>query len=122
VKGFEQNKVGGCLEVHHNMQCEEWGWALLPLFLLSGSINGMKLLTKGRKDYFGERTTWGKLLLKSLEPRTFITPSWGLFRAIPNDNCRPDNIPMPISTLPVQNEDCSSATRGGRPRVFDMKE
>jgi hypothetical protein len=29
---------------------------------------------------------------------------------------------MPISTLPVQNEDCSSTTRGGRPRMFDMKE
>jgi hypothetical protein len=29
---------------------------------------------------------------------------------------------MPISTLPVQNEDCNNATRGRRPRIFDMKE
>jgi hypothetical protein len=115
-------KVGGCLEAHHNMQCKEWGWALLPLFLLSGSINGMRLLTKVRKDDFGEMAIWGKPLLKSLKPRTFTTSSWDLFRAIPNDDCRPDNTPMPISTPPVQNEDCSSATRGGRPRMFDMKE
>ena len=31
---FEQNKVGRCLEVYHNMQCEECGWALLPPFFL----------------------------------------------------------------------------------------
>jgi hypothetical protein len=33
-EGFEQNKVGRCLEVYHNMKCEECGWALLPHFLL----------------------------------------------------------------------------------------
>jgi hypothetical protein len=29
---------------------------------------------------------------------------------------------MPISILSVKNEDCSRTTRGGRPRIFDMKE
>ena len=28
---------------------------------------------------------------------------------------------MPISSLPVQNEDCSSTTRGGRPRIHEGK-
>jgi hypothetical protein len=60
-------------------------------------------------------------LLKRPRTRTFTPPSWDLFRAIQNDNCRPENIPMPISTLPVQNEGCSSTTRRGRPRIFDME-
>jgi hypothetical protein len=39
VKGFEQNKVGRCLAMCHNTQCEECGWVLLPPFLLQGSVN-----------------------------------------------------------------------------------
>ena len=44
VEKFEQNKVGRCLclEMHHDMQFEECGWALLPPFLLQGSVNGIR--------------------------------------------------------------------------------
>jgi hypothetical protein len=49
-------------------------------------------------------------------------PHVDTFRGIQNDNCRLSYIPIPISTLPVQNEDCSSTTRGRRSRMFDMKE
>ena len=42
VEEFEQNEVGRCLEMHHNVQCEECGWASLPPFLLQGSVNGMR--------------------------------------------------------------------------------
>ena len=61
-------------------------------------------------------------MLKIPRTRTLTPPSWDPFLVIQNDNCKLSYIPTPISTLPVQNEDCSSTTRGRRPRIFDMKE
>ena len=44
-RGLSRIKWVRCLEVHHNMQCEERRWAVLPPFFLSGSMN-RKLLLK----------------------------------------------------------------------------
>ena len=48
MKGFEQNKVGRRLKAYHDMKCEERGRALLPPFLLQGSVNGVR--SQQRKD------------------------------------------------------------------------
>ena len=55
----------------------------------------------------------GGLLLKRPRTRTFTPPSWDLFRATQNDNCRPDNIPIPISPLPVQKRGLWQYNEGG---------
>jgi hypothetical protein len=55
----------------------------------------------------------GGLLLKRPRTRTFTPPSWDLFRATQNDNCGPDNIPIPISTLPVQKRGLWQYNEGG---------
>ena len=48
MEGFEQNKVGRWLELHHNMQLGSEGGRycmVLPPFLLSGSTNGVRSQT-----------------------------------------------------------------------------
>jgi hypothetical protein len=49
-------------------------------------------------------------------------PRWDPFRGDANSYYSITPIPTPISTIFVQNEECSRTTRGGRPRIFDMKE
>jgi hypothetical protein len=63
------------IEVCHNMKCEDWGWALLPPFLLSPVREHERDEVTQRKDDFEETTGRGKLLLKSPKTRTFTTPS-----------------------------------------------
>ena len=49
MEGFEQNKVGRWLELHHNMQLGSEGGRhcmALPPFLLSGSINRVKRMAR----------------------------------------------------------------------------
>jgi hypothetical protein len=52
-------------------------------------------------------------LLKILRTRTLTPPRWDPFRGDANSYYSMTPIPTPISTLFVQNEDCSRTTRGG---------